>query len=130
MSKTLTVETFVPQHRLLLVSIGKFLKDRGDYYNATRYAWRLDLGRAKKTDYVLGCVKGVVKGVYQVTDWLDASPGVATARNFPGFVAGHRTQRWGFVGFEADKTVRQIYEDKLVPEYLEVGQNPIRYYGC
>lgn len=123
-------EHFVPQHRLILFSISKTLKERRSVYDATRYAWRVCRQRAEKADYVLGCVNGVVRGVFQVTEWLDASPGTPTLENFPGFTAGHRNHRWGFAGVEAHDAIKSLYLDKRVPGDLEIGQNGFRYSGC
>ncbi len=122
------IEPFDPKHRLLLVSIAKTIGERGSVYDATRYAWRVSRERVEKIDYVLGCVNGVVKGVFQVGEWLDASPGEPTMKNFPGMVARHRNQRWGFEGSEPDEAITRIYLEKRVPDHLEIGQNGFRYY--
>jgi len=88
------IEAFVPKDRLLLVSINNSIKHL-PVYDATRYAWRLDRARVENVDLVLGCEKQVVKGVFRVSRWLDASPGEATKGNFPGLKATHEGQRWG-----------------------------------
>ncbi len=75
-------------------------------------------------------MNGVVKGVFQVTEWIDASPGTPTMKNFPGMTAGHKNQEWGFVGVEADDAIKSLYLDKRVPDSLEIGQNGFRYFGC
>jgi hypothetical protein len=121
-------EIFVPKDRLLLVSINKSIK-RLPVYDATRYAWRLDRTRAENVDFVLGCEKQIVKGVFVVSRWLDASPGDATARNFPGLKITHEGQRWGFEGKEASETDRNNYLGKRVPETLRIGANGVRYFG-
>jgi uncharacterized protein len=112
--------------RLLLFSIAQDVKDRS-IYDAARYAWRVDLERAKKATLILGCVKGVVEGVFVAGEWLDASPGEATKRNFPGFTYTHKGPRWGFKGREADKASQDHYLGKHVPDNLSVGQNGVRY---
>jgi uncharacterized protein len=124
-------DVFVPrdEDRLLLVSIEKGLKDRPDLLDATRYAWPVNLQRVKKVNLILGCVKGVVKGVFVADEWLDASPGEETEKNFPGFKATHTTkpQRFGFKGNKADRTSESHYLGKRVPENLTIGQNGFRY---
>jgi hypothetical protein len=122
-----SADTFVPRDRLLLVSIAKTWKKLG-VYDAARYAWRLDRKRAEKVDLVLACDLGIVKGVFIPSVWLDASPGEASRRNFPGFTWSHKGQRWGFVGNPADEESRKRYEDKKVPKNLAIGQSGIRYY--
>jgi hypothetical protein len=123
--------SFVPRHRLLLVSIGKYIKKSGlKTYDATRYAWRVNPKRAANVELVLGCNKGVVEGVYVASKWLDASPGEATRKNFPELaaIATHKNQRWGFVGKEADETSQKIYLGKRVPDRLAIGQAGLRYF--
>jgi len=119
-------EEFVPRDRLLLVSISKTIKTLS-VYDATRYAWPVDRRRAEEVDYVLGCDRGIVKGVFVADRWLDASP-EATERNFPGFKATHKGRRWGFEGKEADETAQRKYLEKRVPNRLAIGQTGFRYF--
>src|SRR5271166_5242421 len=113
--------------RLLLFSIEKGLEDRPDPYDATRYAWRVDRQRAEKATLILGCVRGVVKGVFVAEgEWLNAKPGEATKKNFPGFTCTHKGQRWGFEGREADEAIKRHYMGKHVPDNLSIGQNGVR----
>ncbi len=123
------IETFAPSDRLLLVSIAKMIK-HNTVYDATRYAWRLSRRRAENVDLVLGCVKGVVKGVFVPTTWLDASPGEAMRKNFPGFVATHKGPRLGFVGKEANGDAQRRYLEKRVPGTLRIGQTAFRYFNA
>jgi hypothetical protein len=110
-------EPLVPKDRLLLVSIADTIEHLS-VYNATRYAWRVNRQRAENADLVLGCVEGVVKGVFVASKWLDASPGEATERNFPGLVATHTGQRWGFERGPADEASQRNYLGKRVPSSL------------
>jgi uncharacterized protein len=121
-------EVFVPKDRLLLVSINKSVK-RLPVYDAARYAWRVDRTRVENVDLMLGCEKQIVKGVFVVSRWLDASPGEPTKRNFPGLKATHTGQRWGFEGREANETNRRNYLEKRVPDTLRIGANGLRYFG-
>ncbi len=120
---------FVPKDRLLLVSIAKTIKDR-PVYDADRYAWPLNQRRAENVDLVLACAKGVVKGVFVASRWLDASPGEATKRNFPGFEASHRGRKLGFEGKEADEASQRNYLGKGIPDNLSIGQNGFRYFDA
>jgi hypothetical protein len=121
-------EVFVPKGRLLLVSINNSIKHL-PVYDATRYAWRVDRARVENVDLVLGCEKQVVKGVFVVSKWLDASPGEPTKRNFPGLKATHKGQRWGFEGKEANETDQHDYLERRVPITLRIGANGLRYFG-
>jgi uncharacterized protein len=121
-------ETFVLKDRLLLVSINNSIKHL-PVYDATRYAWRVDRERVENVDMVLGCEKQIVKGVFVASRWLDASPGEATKKNFPGFKATHERQRWGFEGKEASEADQNKYLGKRVPETLRIGASGVRYSG-
>jgi hypothetical protein len=121
-------EVFIPKDRLLLVSINRTIQHL-PVYDATRYAWRVDRNRVKNVDLVLGCEEQVVKGVFVVLMWLDASPGEPTARNFPNFIATHKGQRWGFEGKEANETDQRNYLEKRIPVTLRIGQYGLRYFG-
>jgi hypothetical protein len=122
-------EIFAPSDRLLLVSIAKAIR-HNTIYDATRYAWRVSRRRAENVDLVLGCVKGVVKGVFVPSTWLDASPGEATRKNFPGFVATHKGPRLGFVGKEANSDAQRRYLGKRVPHDLKIGPGPLRFFNA
>jgi hypothetical protein len=121
------IKAFVPKDRLLLVSINRSIKHL-PVYDATRYAWRVDRARIENVDLVLGCERQVVKGVFVVSKWLDASPGEPTKRNFPGFKATHEGHRWGFEGGEASETDKSNYLEKRVPDTLTIGANGVRYF--
>lgn len=97
-------------------------------WNAARYAWPVNRERAENVDLVLACVGGIVQGVFVASRWLDASPGEATRRNFPGFVAGHKGAKLGFEGRAADKASQDRYLGKRVPDSLHIGQNGFRYF--
>jgi hypothetical protein len=49
-------------------------------YDAVRYAWRVSATKARSVDYVLAVRRGLIIGVYKVTEWLPA-----TKENFPSF---------------------------------------------
>jgi hypothetical protein len=117
-------EPFVPLHRLLLVSIGRSYGEPGkSVYDAVRYAWVLNPDKARKAEFVLAHVQGLVKGVFKPVKWMEAIP-----QNFPGFEIAD-PDRWGFEGEEADEAVRRQYLRKRVPDKYRAkhAANPIRY---
>lgn len=114
-------ERLVPRHRLLLVSIAKTI-EKTSTYDATRFAWPVSRKRAENVELVLGCVKGMVQGVYVPHHWMEAPK-----ENFPGLVATHKGRRWGFEGVEADDTSKANYLGKRVLDGLTVGQNGFKY---
>ena len=91
-------------------------------YEATRYAWKVSLPKAKQAEVVLATLQGLVVGAFIPKAWL-----AATSVNFPGRV--DVPGRFGFVGEEAPSPIRQHYVGKRVPDdYRKRGSaNPIKY---
>jgi len=114
-------EPFVPMHPLLLISIGRTYYGERSVYDAVRYAWHLDSERARRAEFVLAHVQGLVKGVFKPNKWMEATP-----KNFPGFPATD-PDRLGFDGEEADETVCKQYVNKRVPDKYRARGNPVRY---
>ena len=72
-----SAEEFVVEEPLILISIGKLWNERG-VYGAVRGVWKLRMERAERYNLVLAHVRGVVRGAYRPTRWLEG-----TAENFP-----------------------------------------------
>ncbi len=122
-------EPFEPTHRLLLINIRKTYEEGNrSILDAVRYAWAVgkNAERAKRAEFVLAHVHGLVKGAFAPTKWLEA-----TEQNFPMFepVPVEQRPRWGFEGEEADEAIRKQYVHKRVPDvYRKKGTaNPIRF---
>jgi hypothetical protein len=115
-------EPFVAKHRhILLLSIG-VTSEKLSTYEAARFAWKVDVTKARRAELVLAHVKGVVVGVYLPTKWLEA-----TKENFPDHEATHTNVRWGFEGVEADAAIKNNYIGKRVPDRYPLTQNPVMY---
>jgi hypothetical protein len=107
--------------KALLISVNRSAVDV-PLYEATRYAWKISLTKAKHAEVILSTIQGLIVGAFVATQWLPA-----TAEYFPGRepVPG----RYGFVGADAPKELRERYVGKRLPdEYRKPGSaNPIRY---
>jgi uncharacterized protein len=114
-------EPAVFEHKAILIIVNRSAAE-SSLYDATRYAWKISLAKAKRAEVVLPTRQGLIVGAFVATEWLPATP-----EHFPGFerVSG----RYGFVGNEADPTIRSQYVGKRVPdEFRRPGAaNPIRY---
>lgn len=75
---------------------------KGSVYEATRYAWKLNVQRARTFKYVLGVIKGVVRGVYCVDEWR-----LVTEGESPG--------RYEFLGHNAPSEITDIFIGKHIP---------------
>lgn len=114
------------QHNVILISVRHSSSERS-LYEATRYAWRVSLKKAKLAEYVLPHVQGMIKGAFQPTKWMKA-----TVANFGGRAEGADWPgRYGFEGVEAPAEIQALYVGKRIPdEFRQRGAaNPIRYVG-
>lgn len=114
---------FEVREPLLLVSIGRTWRegmDAMEVYGAVRFAWVIDLERARDYGLVLAHAGGVVRGAYRPELWLPA-----TREHFPD--EQPRDGRWGFHGHPAEAEAWREYVGKRVPGEYREGRNPIRY---
>ena len=91
--------------------------------------------RAKRAEFFLAHVQGLVKDVFKPTEWMEA-----TKQNFPTFEPA--PGRWGFKGDKADEIIRKQYmgngegpnaigRDVTAAEPLHYGFQSLKpYYGC
>ena len=91
-------------------------------YEATRYAWKLNMAKAKQAEVILATRYGLIVGAFMADKWSEA-----TAANFPGHEDAPGDI--GFDGREAPADITELYVGKRVPdEYRKPGAaNPIRY---
>lgn len=110
------------KHKVLMITINSSILNKS-IYDATRFAWRLDVNRAKRAEYILALEKGIVVGVFVAKKWLRANQ-----ENFPGFTTNN-SKRFGFIGEEANDEIQQLYMRKKIPKkFREKGaSNPIKY---
>ncbi|MFX9038793.1 hypothetical protein ABTN43_19390, partial [Acinetobacter baumannii] len=74
------IETVEIDDKALIISINKSALER-NIYDAVRFAWKISLTEAKKAELVLATIQGVIKGVFIVDEWKEA-----TKENFPQFM--------------------------------------------
>ena len=104
-----------PQVDYILIKVkSKVLEDNNnDLYETVRKAWRADINKAKKYDYVLAVVDGVVRNVYTQLNWYDSS------------IKG----RIEFEGKECSEDwTKDILDKKIPAQYRQKGAaNPFMY---
>lgn len=115
-------EPAVFRHDAILISVNRTAIAASSLYEATRYAWKINPAKARKTEVVLATVQGIIKGVFIADEWLEA-----TALNFPG--RRDAPGRYGFNGHDAPDDIQLAYVGKRIPdEYRKRGAaNPIKY---
>ncbi|MCL2501096.1 MAG: hypothetical protein FWE90_12300 [Defluviitaleaceae bacterium] len=86
-------------------------------YEATRAAWKMSIVKAKKAEYILSVMDGVIKAVYHDLEWS---------------VHEERKPRLEFIGKEAPDHIKIKYIGKRIPhEYRRQGlASPCLYVNC
>jgi len=105
---------------------------RKNIYEATRRCWRLDLIRARKAEYLLGIIDGVVKCVIKVKNcgYLEEEFCNKEENNCKKYFnvdvkLCKKSRRIAFVGEEI-KFDKKYLCKKIPDEYL-MKRNPVRY---
>lgn len=107
----------------LLININSSI-DEVEIYDAVRYAWKLNITRAKNADYIIAESRGIVRGIFTADDWFNANDGVF--KGFPGHGLDSMKKRSGFVGKPADN-MKQYLNTRTPPR--EKGASfPVRYF--
>ncbi|MCY4455452.1 MAG: hypothetical protein OXC56_03965 [Chloroflexi bacterium] len=114
-----TAEPFEVREPLILFSVRRTFRPGVDPYEATRFAWKIRVDRARRYGLVLARVGETVVGAFRPDEWLEA-----TSENFPGRES--EPDRWGFVGNRAEPEVWDYYVQRRVPEDL-ISYSPFRY---
>ena len=114
-------EVAVFKHKAILIIVNRTAAETS-LYEATRYAWKISRKRTLQAEIILPVAQGLIVGAYVAEKWLDATP-----ENFQGREAV--PGRLGFIGHEADTSIKQLYIGKRVPdEYRKKGAaNPIKF---
>lgn len=109
-------------HNILMITVNKSSNEKS-IYKATRCAWKLNLTKAKKAEYVLAVKQGIIIEVFKIDTWLDA-----TVENF-NELSFDIENRYGFYGEIADEEIRTLYNYKRVPDKYRIrgAANPIKY---
>jgi hypothetical protein len=102
-----------------------------ELYDATRGMWKMNIDQAQaKAKYVLAIYGGVVREVYEVTEWLPANSTLysATSKNWKGTEDYKTEGRIEFVGKIALESIRKKYLWKSVIHLYKPGNaNPVMY---
>lgn len=117
-------EKIVPAHNLLVLSIGGSIERTLNIYEAARYAWKLNVNRARNADYILAHRSGHIVGVFEADNWIPADH-----PEFKGRFYENDNGRWGFIGKVAQPEILFQYFNKELPEgFVKRGAaNPVRF---
>lgn len=110
-------------HTALLITLNKTATEKENIYEAVRYAWKLDVEKARKAELVMAVLRGIIVGVYVAESWHPATP-----QYFPTRL-DERPKRYGFIGHPASADVADLYLRRRLPDDMRKpgAANPIRY---
>ena len=99
-----------PEFEYILVKTSeKCIEERGNLYEASRYAWPLGFKRARSYEYVFSVIDGIVREVYLVSEWQKITQ-------------GEYSGRLEFRGEPADKSISKRFIGKEIPaDYRKPG---------
>jgi hypothetical protein len=114
------------QEPAMLIRINELYQPQmtpAELYDATRGVWKLGPKR-ERAKYALAIFEGVVREVYEITQWLRAGS-TFSSRNPHGI---RSPNRWEFVGRLAPERIRRRYINRDVSGYFKKGnQSPVSY---
>ncbi|WP_416860606.1 LEM-3-like GIY-YIG domain-containing protein [Helicobacter ganmani] len=120
LQRELSAETFKEDENtpkfIIIKTSEEVINERGNRYEATRSAWKLDPKKANQYPYVFSVTNGIVKAVYKVGEkgWIEHQ---------------ERKGRYCFEGSEAEESVTKLFLGKRIPDkYRKKGQaSPFLY---
>jgi len=113
---TVANEYAEPNFKYIIIKIKKeTVTQRGSVYEAVRYAWNAPLDKVCQYKYVFAVIKGIVKGVFAVTEWKYDTHG--------------RSPRVEFIGNPAPTEISGQFTNKHIPlKYCKRGMaSPILF---
>ena len=117
-------EMIIPDtHKILAININQYSNEI-ELIDAVRYAWRIDIKKAKKADYIFAIKGGLCLDVYIAIEWLRSNHD-----EFKGFPEV-TPSRYGFIAKEAPEKIRKMYKRKRLPKDMQRKKgmsNPIQY---
>ena len=118
------IEMQIPDdHKILAINVNQ-TASVVELIDAVRYAWRIDITKAKRADYIMAIKQGICIGVFVAKEWLPA-----TQENFKGFPEAD-PKRYGFDGDVAPENIKKMYVGKRLPKEMQRKKgmsNPIQY---
>ena len=116
------------QHPSILIRINQLYRygmSGQELYEATRGIWKVNPNLHHPL-YAFAIYQSIVQEVYEIKKWHLAGKTSYRTRKVIRDDA-----RWEFTGHVASESIRKMYIDKSVAEYLTANsRNPIKYVNC
>jgi len=96
-----------------------------DIYEATKERWAIARSKLDKIKYVLSEYKGLIVEVFEVKEWYPIEVNYTKG----GKRANETRTRYGFIGVQAPKNIRQEYVNRSIVHHKKRGQaSPVRFH--
>jgi len=119
------MSTIKPKHNLMLIMLSNLTGEETneEIYNRTRFAWKTNIDRAKKVDFVISHNSNEeIVGIFEPNTWL-----MGDDEEFKSLDRGSYPDRVGFIGEIASDDILELYADSTTPARKKGAANPIRY---
>jgi len=108
--------------KYILINVNRSFPNERNLYDATRFAWRINVNKARRAKAVIAVQQGLIIGVFEAEDWLPA-----TRDNFPS-MAEDVQGRYGFRGKDVSEKYQDFLHKRIPDKYSRRGtRNPVRY---
>ena len=119
------MSTIKPKHNLMLIMLSNLSgqETSEEIYDRTRFAWKTNIDRAKKVDFVISHNSNEeIVGIFKPSSWL-----MGDDKEFKSLERGSIPDRIGFIGEIASDEILELYADSTTPARKKGAANPIRY---
>lgn len=115
--------------RFIAINVSRSINEAGgDYYKATRWAWKISEWRRKMGAPVAAYTNGIIRAVFEVAEdgWLPADHA-----EFDSLRMGREvdTRRWGFVSNGTTSETLNLYLGKRLPDGVRSFGSPLLFLG-
>jgi len=100
------------KHKVIIININKTYLPGISPYEATRKSWKMDIDRARKSDFIFSEYKSIIRKIYIPEKWF------FTEDNKRCFFEGKECQ---------DKEILNLYLNKQLSDKKQGQANPIQY---
>lgn len=110
--------------KFILINVNRSFPNERNLYDATRFAWRINVRKARRAEAVIAVQQGLIKGVFKAEEWLPA-----TRDNFPSMPEDVQG-RYGFKGEDVSESenYQHLLYKRIPDKYSRRGaRNPVRY---
>jgi hypothetical protein len=101
--------------KFILINVNRSFPNERNLYDATRFAWRIDVRKARRAEAVIAVQQGLIKGVFKAVDWFPAK-----RDNFPSMLEDIQGRN-GFKGMDVSENYQHLLHKRIPDKYSHRG---------